>query len=54
MRNQSTEFHRQSIIRDLQRQRFFLARDGRLLSELSLEELQVEKVRLPELRDCGQ
>lgn len=28
---------------------FYLARDGRLLNELSLSELEVARVRLPEL-----
>lgn len=45
------ELRRQVIIQELQRKRFYLARDGRLLQELSLQELERERVRLPELRE---
>ncbi|WP_158738650.1 hypothetical protein [Alteribacillus sp. YIM 98480] len=45
------ELRRQVLLQELQEQGFYLAIDGRLLSELSLEELEIERVRLPELRE---
>lgn len=43
------ELRRQCIIQELNRKNFYEARDGRMLGKLSLEELEVERVRLPEV-----
>ncbi|WP_088033483.1 Fur-regulated basic protein FbpA [Evansella clarkii] len=39
------------LIQELERQGFFEARDGRPLRKLTLQELEVEYVRLPELKE---
>ncbi|SFP17859.1 Fur-regulated basic protein FbpA [Salibacterium halotolerans] len=48
------ELRRQVIIKELEQQGFFLALDGRLLNELTVSELEREKVRLPELMEVEQ
>ncbi|MFD2704060.1 hypothetical protein [Salibacterium lacus] len=43
------ELRGQVLIKELEQQGFFLALDGRMLNELSVQELEREKVRLPEV-----
>ncbi|MFZ4452065.1 Fur-regulated basic protein FbpA [Salibacterium aidingense] len=43
------ELRRQALIKELEQKGFFLAIDGRLLNELSIQELEREKIRLPEV-----
>ncbi|MGY4689315.1 Fur-regulated basic protein FbpA [Salibacterium sp. K-3] len=45
------ELRRQVLIKELEQQGYFLALDGRLLSELTVSELERERVRLPELME---
>ncbi|SDI18360.1 hypothetical protein SAMN05192534_12424 [Alteribacillus persepolensis] len=46
------ELRRQVLLQELQKQSFYVAHDGRLLRELSLEELETERVRLPEIMEA--
>ncbi|WP_170840923.1 Fur-regulated basic protein FbpA [Salibacterium halotolerans] len=45
------ELRRQVIIKDLEQKGFFLALDGRLLNELTVSELERERVRIPEVME---
>lgn len=48
------ELRRQVLLQELRQLNFYLAVDGRLLTQLSLRELEKERVRLPELRELGE
>ncbi|GAK05632.1 hypothetical protein JCM19037_4145 [Geomicrobium sp. JCM 19037] len=41
------------IIQEMHSQQLYLSRDGRLFHELSLNELETERVRVPELMELG-
>ncbi|MCR6111778.1 hypothetical protein HXA35_15625 [Bacillus sp. A301a_S52] len=43
------ELRRQILLQELKQKNLYLARDGRLLDQLTLQELEVERVRLPEI-----
>lgn len=45
------ELRRQVILQELHKLGFFESRDGRMLKRLTLQELELERVRLPELRE---
>ena len=39
------------IIQELERKGFYESRDGRNFNDLSLQDLEIERVRLPELKE---
>ncbi|SDI87748.1 Fur-regulated basic protein FbpA [Alteribacillus bidgolensis] len=43
------ELRRQHLIQELQKKGFYRSSDGRLLNELTLEELEKERIRLPKI-----
>lgn len=45
------ELQRQIIIQELERKQIYETPEGRSLNELSLDELEVARVRLPELKE---
>lgn len=45
------ELRRQTLLQELRLLKFYVSRDGRLLTQLSLQELETERYRLPEEKE---
>ncbi|WP_157049671.1 Fur-regulated basic protein FbpA [Thalassobacillus sp. C254] len=47
------ELRRLCLINELEKQGFYESRDGKSLRKLSLQELECEAIRLPELKEIA-